>query len=225
MTGNVIQIQDLKFSHPGGGFRLSIADMSVQWGERVAVVGPSGTGKTTLLNLVAGILQPASGRIEVAKTTLSSLGDGARRTFRSANIGFVFQNFALIDYLTARHNILYPYRISDVLRLTPEVRARAEALGAAVGLSDKLDRKPAALSQGEQQRIAICRALITQPQILLADEATGNLDPENKELILDLLFEQARASNASLLAVTHDHALLPRFDRVIDFAGFRQVPA
>ncbi|MEM8871666.1 MAG: ATP-binding cassette domain-containing protein, partial [Pseudomonadota bacterium] len=89
MTGNVIQIQDLKFSHPGGGFRLSIADMSVQWGERVAVVGPSGTGKTTLLNLVAGILQPASGRIEVAKTTLSSLGDGARRTFRSANIGFV----------------------------------------------------------------------------------------------------------------------------------------
>ena len=100
------------------------------------------------------------------------------------------------------------------------MRDRAEALARAVGMADKLHRKPAALSQGEQQRIAICRALITRPRLLLADEATGNLDPDNKTLILDLLFAQAAESGATLLAVTHDHDLLPRFDRVVDFAGF-----
>ncbi|MEM8658122.1 MAG: ATP-binding cassette domain-containing protein, partial [Pseudomonadota bacterium] len=171
MTAPMIQIRDLSFAHPGGDFRLNVPDLTVALGERVAVVGTSGTGKTTLLNLVAGILQPAAGRIEVAQTPVATLSDAQRRAFRIGTIGFVFQNFALIDYLTARENILYPYRISDALTLTAEVRARADALGAAVGLSDKLGRKPAALSQGEQQRIAICRALITQPKLLLADEA------------------------------------------------------
>lgn len=222
MSAATIDIEGLRFAHPAGGFRLHVPALSVARGERVAVVGPSGTGKTTLLNLIAGILPADAGRITVDGTQVTRLGDAARRAFRVGAVGFVFQNFALVDYLSARENILYPCRINPALRLDAETRERAETLAAAVGLSDKLDRKPQALSQGEQQRIAICRALITRPALVLADEATGNLDPENKELILDLLFEQTRAQDATLLAVTHDHALLPRFDRVVDFNAFRQ---
>ncbi|MEO0678138.1 MAG: ATP-binding cassette domain-containing protein, partial [Pseudomonadota bacterium] len=105
------------------------------------------------------------------------------------------------------------------------VRARAQALATACGIGDKLDRHPAALSQGEQQRVAICRALVTQPKLILSDEATGNLDPDSKARILDLLFEQAAEAGAAVLAVTHDHELLPRFERVIDFAQFREARA
>jgi putative ABC transport system ATP-binding protein len=186
------------------------------------VVGPSGTGKTTLLNLLSGILVPQAGQVTVAGTQVPGLGDAARRAFRIGTIGFIFQNFELAAYLSARDNILYPYRITDSLRLDAAAVARAEALAESAGLGAKLGRKPGALSQGEQQRVAICRALVTQPRLLLADEATGNLDPQNKDLILDLMFEQAAAAGATLLAVTHDHALLPRFDRVIDFADFRE---
>lgn len=222
MTAPMVRIDDLSFAHAGGGFRLAVEQLAVCRGERVAIVGPSGTGKTTLLNLVSGILLPQSGAVHVGETRVDRLDDARRRAFRIGTIGFVFQNFALIDYLSAGENILYPYRITNALRVTAEVRARAAALAEAVGLADKLARKPAALSQGEQQRIAICRALVTQPALVLADEATGNLDPDNKAMILDLLFEQTAAHGATLLAVTHDHALLDRFDRVIDFDRFRQ---
>lgn len=217
----MVKLEDVGFSYPGGRFHLSVPQLSVAPGERVAVVGPSGTGKTTLLNLVAGILRPERGRITVAHTDLADLSEDGRRRFRASNIGFVFQNFALLDYLTARDNILYPFRITPALTLDKAARGRAETLAGACGLADKLDRHPGALSQGEQQRVAICRALVTRPKLVISDEATGNLDPENKALILDLLFDQARAAQASVLAVTHDHALLPRFDRVVDFANFR----
>lgn len=217
----MVELENIAFGYPGGKFRLNVPALSVAPGEKLAVVGPSGTGKTTLLNLVAGILRPAEGTIRVAGTDLGTLSEDAVRRFRAGSIGFVFQNFALLDYLSARENILYPYRITSALTLDAEARARAEDLARACGLADKLDRHPNALSQGEQQRVAICRALVTRPKLVLSDEATGNLDPENKTLILDLLFEQAREAEASVLAVTHDHALLPRFDRVVDFAQFR----
>lgn len=218
----MIDIEDLTFAHPGAGFRLTVPELAIAAGERVAIVGPSGTGKTTLLNLISGILVPDAGRLEVDGTPIALLADARRRAFRIGRIGFIFQNFELVEYLSAYENILYPYRINSALQLTPDVRTRASTLARTVGLSDKLARKPAALSQGEKQRVAICRSLITQPKLVLADEATGNLDPVNKDLILDLMFEQAAAVGATLLAVTHDHALLPRFDRVIDFATFRE---
>ncbi len=218
----MVEIDGLTFGYGAGGFRLIVPDFTLGDGERLAVVGPSGSGKTTLLNLIAGILTPDAGKIEVAGTAVSALSNTERRRFRATQIGFVFQDFALLDYLPARQNILYPYRITPALKLDAAARDRAEALATACGIGDKLDRHPPALSQGEQQRVAICRALVTQPKLILSDEATGNLDPDSKTRILDLLFEQAAEAGAAVLAVTHDHELLPRFERVLDFAQFRQ---
>lgn len=218
----MIAVENLTFRYSATSFRLQVPEFTLRNDERVAIVGPSGSGKTTLLNLIAGILTPQAGRIDVAGTDVAILSDAERRRFRASTIGFVFQDFALLDYLSARQNILYPYRITPALTLTAEARDRAEALATACGIGDKLDRHPTALSQGEQQRVAICRALVTQPKLILSDEATGNLDPDSKARILDLLFEQATAAGAAVLAVTHDHELLPRFERVLDFAQFRQ---
>lgn len=217
----MIRIDDLSFAYPGGDFRLTIPSLVLEPGEKVAVVGPSGTGKTTLLNLIAGITVPQSGTVRLGDETVSTLNDAARRALRASKIGFVFQDFALLDYLTARENILFPYRIAAGAKIDAKARSRADQLAASCGLAGKLGRRPGALSQGEQQRVALCRALIMEPSLILADEATGNLDPANKTAILDLLFARASEQGATLLAVTHDHELLPRFDRVIDFATFR----
>ncbi|PWJ17541.1 ABC transporter ATP-binding protein [Jannaschia seohaensis] len=213
----MIEIRDLRFAY-GSGFALSVPVLDVAARERVAVVGPSGAGKTTLLNLVSGIAVPDAGRVTLDGRAISALPDRARRAARAASVGFVFQEFALVDYLSAEENVLYPYRVGTGLALDKEARARARALLAEFGLGEKTRRRPAQLSQGERQRVAIARALVTRPKVILADEATGNLDPANKAAALDLLFAQAAETGAALLCVTHDHELLPRFDRVIDFA-------
>jgi putative ABC transport system ATP-binding protein len=217
----MINIKSLHFAYPQDGFNLRIPVLSVPPGQKFAVIGPSGSGKTTLLNLIAGIYTPGSGTIQVADTGVHELDDAGRRDFRITRIGFIFQDFELLDYLTVLDNILHPYRITDALRLTPGVRRRARELAQQMGLGDKLQRGAGRLSQGEKQRAAICRALLPQPALILADEATGNLDPENKTHILDLLFDAVDQHSATLLAVTHDHELLPRFDRVVDFREFR----
>ncbi len=217
----MIEIRDLHFSYPDGEFRLDVPSLDVRSSEKLAVIGPSGSGKTTLLNLVSGIATPARGTVRVAETDVSALSDARRRAFRIRHIGFVFQDFELLDYLNVLDNILHPYRITDALRLNAEVTARARSLADRMGIGDKLKRHANELSQGEKQRVAICRALLPGPRVLLADEATGNLDPRNKALILDLLFDSVDAHGATLLAVTHDHELLPRFDRIVDFASYR----
>lgn len=218
----MLTVESLGFAYREGEFRLQIPQFAVAAGEKVAVIGPSGSGKTTLLNLVAGIFVPEQGTVRVGDVPVNSLSDAGRRDFRISNIGFVFQDFELLDYLSVLDNILHPYRITRALKLSREVRQRAQALAEQMGIADKLQRYPQELSQGERQRAAICRALLPRPQLILADEATGNLDPENKERILDLLFESVDQHGATLLAVTHDHDLLPRFDRVVDFHDFRQ---
>ena len=195
-------------------------EFSVAQGEKLAVIGPSGSGKTTMLNLIAGIIVPDNGSIDVNGTAVNRLPDAGRRDFRISNIGFVFQNFQLLDYLSVLDNILHPFRISRALDLNDGVRKRATELAGQMGIADKLSCHAHELSQGEQQRAAICRALLTQPGLILADEATGNLDPDNKMLILDMLFERVDEDGATVLAVTHDHELLSRFDRVLDFHDF-----
>ena len=220
MGNNMIKIRSLEFRYPGTDFLLRIPDFQLGTQEKVAVIGPSGSGKTTLLNLVAGILVPEQGTLQCGGSDISAMSDAARRDFRISRIGFVFQDFELLDYLNVLDNVLHPYRITRALKLTRAVRERAGDLLQQMGLGDKLGRGVGRLSQGEKQRVAICRALLPSPQLVLADEATGNLDPRNKGHILDLLFEAVQAHGASLLAVTHDHELLPRFDRTVDFNAF-----
>jgi ABC-type lipoprotein export system ATPase subunit len=193
----MINIQSLEFHYPGNGFSLAIDRFDVAPGEKLAVIGPSGSGKTTLLNLASGIIKPDHGSIAVAATQIEQLSDAQRRDFRINNIGFVFQDFELIEYLNVMDNIIHPYRITRSLQLTQS-------------------------SQGEKQRVAICRALLPGPKLVFADEATGNLDPRNKSRILDLLFDNVAEHGTTLLAVTHDHELLPRFDRVVDFLQFHE---
>jgi putative ABC transport system ATP-binding protein len=166
------------------------------------------------------VLQPGAGRVQVGDNEVSALAEAPSGRFRARSIGFVFQDFALLDDLSAEDNILHPYRICSALRLSDGVRARARTLAQRLGVADRLHRRPGALSQGERQRVAICRALLPAPLLLLADEATGNLDPANKQAILDLLFETVETDGTTLVAVTQDQELLARFDRVVDFLEF-----
>lgn len=219
----MIAISKLEFSYSRGKFFLDIPEFSINKHEKVAVIGPSGTGKTTLLNLIAGIIVPNRGSIRINDTFIDQLTDGQRRQFRITQLGFVFQDFELLDYLNVYDNILHPFRITKALQLDPTVRQRARILAAEMGIGDKLKQRATDLSQGEKQRAAICRALLPQPGLILADEATGNLDPENKTRILDLLFRAVKEHDTTLLAVTHDHELLKRFDRVVDFSDFKKV--
>jgi len=188
--------------------------------EQVAIIGPSGSGKTTLLNLIAGIAVPESGIVRVVEHEVSGLQDAARRDFRIRHIGFVFQDFELVEFLSILDNVLHPFRISSALQLSEEVAIRAVRLGKSMGLEKMLHRRPGQLSQGEKQRAALCRALLPDPQIVLADEPTGNLDPDATRKVVEYLTAHARESGATLVMVTHDHSLLGHFDRVIDFAEF-----
>ena len=216
----MISISNLEFSYREGGFKLHMPELSIEDGATVAVIGPSGTGKTTLLNLIAGILTPENGSVDVGGERVSAMGDRARRDFRIQNIGLVFQEFELLSYLDVLDNILLPYRIASVLKLDADVRDRARKLAESVGIGDKIGRHVGLLSQGERQRVAICRSLLVQPRLLLADEPTGNLDPSNKGRVLDILFDYVGESRATLVTVTHDHDLVDRYARVIDFNEF-----
>jgi len=216
----MIAISDLEFQFPQSDFRLAVPSLKIAPGERVAIVGPSGSGKTTLLNLICGILSPSRGTIRVRDREMNGLGDAARRAFRVAHIGLAFQNFELVGYLDVFENILLPYRLNPALRLTPEIAARAEQLARDTGIGHRLRYFPHRLSQGEKQRVAICRAMLPQPPLLLADEPTGQLDPSAKGRVVDLLFQQVERSGATLVMVTHDTDVAARFPRVINCRDF-----
>jgi putative ABC transport system ATP-binding protein len=194
--------------------------LEIQTGTKAAVVGPSGAGKTTLIHLMAGILKPQKGSIKVGDVTLGAYSESDLLDYRIATMGLIFQEFKLLEYLSVLENILLPYRLNNILKLQAETRTRAEELAREVGLEDKLGRYPKKLSQGERQRVALCRALITRPSLLLCDEPTANLDPDNRDKILDLLLGYCRDENASLIMVTHDPEVLGRFDIKIDIRTF-----
>lgn len=213
-----IQISNLEFSYASGsGFHMFIPELEISASECVAVVGPSGSGKTTLLNLLAGTLVPQSGAIKVAGQQLNGMTEGARRRFRIDRVGQVFQAFELLEYLTVGENILLPRLIDPARKGDAESQERIETLLTSVGLRDKANKRPSELSHGERQRVAVCRAMLNHPQLLLADEPTGNLDQANKQKVVDLLIEQAREHRSMLLMVTHDRSMLDAFERVIDF--------
>lgn len=222
----MIEIQNLKFSWPKSSFDLRIESLQIPEGEKLAIIGPSGSGKTTLLNLLAGIETAQQGTLKVLDTELAELSDSQRRDFRVSNIGFVFQQFELLDYLSVKDNVALPFLINQNLAVKKSDLGGDDAismLAESMGIKDKLKRHPRKLSQGEKQRVAICRALIANPKLILADEPTGNLDPANKHRTLDLLFEQAEANGQTLIVVTHDMSIVDGFDRTIDFSQYHAV--
>lgn len=201
---------------PSEGPLFELPEFAVATGRHAAVVGPSGCGKTTLLRLLTGILPPTSGSIELDGHRLDQLSETRRRAIRIATVGFVFQRFALLGYCTALENILLPLRLHGSVALNADARERAHEFAIRAGIAHTLKRRPDRLSQGEQQRVAICRALITNPKLIACDEPTGNLDPARAASIMDLILEQAEHTGATMMLVTHDHALLPRFEHVLD---------
>jgi putative ABC transport system ATP-binding protein len=220
----MIELRDVLFRYREGEFELRIPGLELARGEQVGLIGPSGSGKTTLLHLIAGIERPERGHIAVDGTVMSELSDASTRAFRIRNLGLVFQEFALLEHLSVLDNVLLPYRITPVLVFDGAARRRARSLIERVALAESSHRLVTHLSQGERQRVAVCRALVTQPSLLLADEPTGNLDPANKFRVIDILRDYAKQHDATLLTVTHDHDLLDRFPRVIDFKTMYSEP-
>jgi len=216
----MISINQLTFTYGDGTFWLRIPQLTLESGRSAVIVGPSGSGKTTLLNLIAGILPGSGGEIRVGSIDVRRLNDNERRLFRLQHVGQVFQDFQLIDYLNVLDNVLLPCRIHPAVNVTKTLRERASLLLRSVEMSSFERRSVTRLSQGERQRVAICRALLLSPQVVLADEPTGNLDPVNAERIVRLLRTETSRSGATLIMVTHDHSLLPQFDQVIPFDQF-----
>jgi putative ABC transport system ATP-binding protein len=224
VAASVIAVHGLRFEYGTRAFRLEVPELIAGGAESLALTGPSGCGKTTLIHLLAGILEPAAGQIEIVGLDMATLTPEDRQDLRILRIGLVFQEFELLDYLDVLDNVLLPYRLTPVLELTPEVRNRALTLLEEVGLADKLRREPGRLSQGERQRVAVCRALVTEPAVVLGDEPTGNLDPVNRDHVMDRLLAYGRETGAPVVVVTHDHELLDRFDRRVEVETFACAP-
>jgi putative ABC transport system ATP-binding protein len=198
-----------------GGERVVFRDLDLRAGdgEIVVLLGPSGSGKTTLLNLVSGIDLPTSGEVRIDGTTLTGLKERERTLFRRDHIGFVFQFFNLIPTLTVEENLRLPLELSG--RQTAADHERARSLLAQVGLADRSGVYPDRLSGGEQQRVAVARALAHDPAVVLADEPTGNLDRETGRSVLALLERLSREAGKTVLIVTHSEEAIPLADRVL----------
>ena len=203
----------------GNSFRvLDMRSLRVGAGEMVAVYGPSGSGKTTLLYVLAGLLAPDQGRVEVCGRLLGDLGEAARDRFRASNIGFIYQNFNLMQGFTALENVLLGQSFSGA---RPD-QQKARELLAEVGLAHRLSHRPGQMSSGEQQRVAVARALINQPKLILADEPTASLHPANKQDVLELLLKACERHGCTLVLVTHETEILKHFSRTEAFLELNQ---
>ena len=210
----------------GDGGRLQVldeVDLEVEPGEVVAVIGESGSGKSTLLQLLGGLDRPTTGEVRIGGVALQKLGDDALSRVRNERIGFVFQFHHLLREFSALENVMMPQLIAGVSHRA--ARERARELLAEVGLAARMKHKPSQLSGGEQQRVAVARALVNRPVVLLADEPTGNLDPTTSAYLHDLLFEVSQRHDSSMVLVTHDMHLAARADRILALEAGRLVEA
>lgn len=213
-AGPAILLAGVNLSLGHGAARVHILkdiDLHIGNGEAIGLVGPSGSGKSTLLMVMAGLEQADSGTVEVAGMNLGKFDEDALARFRGRQVGIVFQSFHLIPTMTALENVAVPLELAGAA----DAQARARDELAAVGLDDRFDHYPAQLSGGEQQRVAVARALAPNPAIVVADEPTGNLDEDTGRQIIELLFAGHAKRKTTLVLVTHDPALAARCDRVV----------
>ena len=214
---SVIEARDVSYTLEVASRPLNIlrnASLRVEPAEVAAIVGPSGSGKTSLLMLLAGLDRATSGQIRVRGTDLGTMGEDELARFRRGSLGIVFQSFHLIPSLSALVNVALALEIASPDLSTAEVRSRAAAALASVGLGGRIAHRPSALSGGEQQRVGLARAMIANPPLLLADEPTGNLDEKTGAVVIDLMFNLARQNHTAVVLVTHDPKLAARADRV-----------
>ncbi len=227
-SGPAIALRDVRFAYRGGRDVIDIPALEVGRGERLFLHGPSGSGKTTLLGLLAGVLAPRSGSIAVLGTEVSALSSGARDRFRAEHLGYVFQMFNLIPYLSVRDNITLPCKLSAARRgrlrgAAPETEANA--LAARLGIAGLLDEPVTALSVGQQQRVAVARALIGAPEVVVCDEPTSALDADRRDRFLELLFARCDEAGSALVFVSHDLGLASRFGRTVELRDVNRAAA
>ena len=218
----IISLRDVHLSLPSNAGVVHIlknVDLTVHRGETVGLIGPSGSGKSSLLMLMGGLEQASSGKVDVLGQDLSILNEDALARFRRSHMGIVFQSFHLIPAMTALENVATPLELAGV----KDAMERARAELAEVGLAERGGHFPAQLSGGEQQRVALARAAVLRPNILLADEPTGNLDGQNGSVIMDMLFSLREKHGSTLVLVTHDPVLAKRCDRMIALSDGRIV--
>ncbi|MGE5539671.1 MAG: ABC transporter ATP-binding protein [Gemmatimonas sp.] len=214
-TAAMLDLKDVRLTLESGAGEVNIlrgVSVVVPRGQTVAVLGPSGSGKSSLLMVAAGIERASGGRVTIAGTDITRLDEDGRAAFRQRHIGVVFQAFHLVPAMTALENVMVPMEIAGARDAAP----RAKAALAAVGLEHRLTHYPTQLSGGEQQRVAIARAFATEPELVLADEPTGNLDAETGHHVADLLFAMSRERGTTLLLVTHDPDLATRCGRILN---------
>ena len=214
----ILNVSQLRKSYTSGNKELVVLDdisFSIEEGATFSIVGPSGSGKTTLLGLCAGLDNPSQGKVVFKSETMNHLNEDERAALRNKYIGFIFQNFQLIPTLTALENVMIPLELQGY----PEARSRAMELLARVGLGDRMSHYPSQLSGGEQQRVSIARAFSNKPEILFADEPTGNLDDETGSHIEKLLFQLNEEQGTTLVIVTHDLELANKTNRIIKLRG------
>jgi putative ABC transport system ATP-binding protein len=215
---NILSVENLTKRFVSGHKELTVLDtitFDLPKGSSLSVVGPSGSGKTTLLGLCAGLDLPTSGNVTLAGIKLNALDEDDRAYMRNKHVGFIFQNFQLLPTLSALENVLIPLE----LRGERPGKEQARELLDRVGLGDRFSHYPSQLSGGEQQRVAMARAFITQPDILFADEPTGNLDEATAETVTDLLFSLNRESGTTLVLVTHNMELASHTHRILELRG------
>lgn len=222
MSQTVLQAEGLTKTYRSGANSLTVLDsvsFSITQGETLSIIGPSGSGKTTLLGLCAGLDVPSSGIISLMGFKLNAMSEDDRAHIRNQYVGFVFQNFQLLQTLTALENVMVPLE----LRGEKNVSAKAKDLLSRVGLAERMHHYPTQLSGGEQQRVAMARAFITDPKILFADEPTGNLDEENSGHVTDLLFTLNKQQGTTLILVTHNLELAQKTERILRMRGGKLV--
>ena len=222
----ILQVEDcgkLVQDSSGAISILEHIDFAVPRGQTVAIVGASGSGKSTLLSLMAGLDTPSEGRVWLAGADLFAMDEDRRAAHRALHVGFVFQSFHLLPYMSALENVMLALELSPRVELARSAHAVAQRMLERVGLGDRLHQRPTVLSGGEQQRVALARAFATQPDVLMADEPTGSLDFSTGERVMDLMMALNREQGTTLLLVTHDDALARRCQRQIRLSAGRIV--
>lgn len=218
MSAPIVEATGINLHLKSGGEPLHIlrdVDLNLASGEVAAIVGPSGSGKTSLLMVLGGLERATAGRIVVDGTEVTGKSEDQLAVFRRKSLGILFQNFHLIPSMTALENVALTIEIAEAGRPWTYIRDRAAAALEEVGLGHRLTHLPSALSGGEQQRVGLARALVSQPRLLLADEPTGNLDQETGEKVIELMFKLARERGTAILLITHDPTLAERADRLL----------